>query len=155
MNFKLLQKHVSALTRLSVTPQRLNNRTSTINVKLAGCANLPPISCLQHETFLPNAYFFSIIYEACHFPLPKASPYQRGCPNLPNFEAHPDSVFLAAVFKCTPPRLKGLFKSREKFHFAIHVAFSSVFLGYIKKKKAAKKFLLILTMSRFITHARE
>lgn len=93
LNFKLLQKHVSALTRLSVTPQRLDNRTSTINVKLAGCANLPPISCLQHETFLPNAYFFSIIYEACHFPLPKASPYQRGCPNLPNFEAHPDSVF--------------------------------------------------------------
>lgn len=71
LNFKLLQKHVSALTHLSVTLQRPDNSTSTINVKLGGCANLPPISCLQRQTSLSNVYFFSIIYEACHFPCQK------------------------------------------------------------------------------------
>lgn len=71
LNFKLLQKHVSALTHLSVTLQRPDNSMSTINVKLGGCANLPPISCLQRQTFLPNVYFFCIIYEACLFPCQK------------------------------------------------------------------------------------
>lgn len=71
LNFKLLQKHVSALTHLSVTLQRPDNSASTINVKLGGRANLPPISCLQHQTSLSNVYFFSIIYEACHFPCQK------------------------------------------------------------------------------------
>lgn len=51
LNIKLLQKHVSALAHLSVTLQRLDKSASTINVKLAGCANLPPASCLQRQTF--------------------------------------------------------------------------------------------------------
>lgn len=71
LNFKLLQKHVSALAHLSVTLQHPDNSTSTINVKLGECANFTPISCLQQQTFLSNVLFFSIIHEACHFPCQK------------------------------------------------------------------------------------
>lgn len=83
LNIKLLQKHVSALAHLSVTPLRLDNSTRPINEKPRRCANLPPISCLEHQTFPSTIFFFSITYEACHFPLPGAASVPHGCPNLP------------------------------------------------------------------------
>lgn len=51
LNIKLLQKHVSALAHLSVSLQRPDKSASTINVKLAGCANLPLVSLLTASDF--------------------------------------------------------------------------------------------------------
>lgn len=93
LNFILPQKHVSGLTRLSVTPQHADNSTRVINVKLQRCANLPPISCLQYRTRPITCVFFSIMYEACHFPCQKASPYQQGMSQFGSFGAHPNLVF--------------------------------------------------------------
>lgn len=89
LNIKLLQKHVSALSHLSVTLLRLDNSTHPINEKPHRCANLPPISCFEHQAFPSTIFFFSITYEACHFPLPGAASIPRGCPNLPIWKQIP------------------------------------------------------------------
>lgn len=70
---------------------RLDKSTSTINVKLAGCANLPLVSQLRVSDFLLKQTFFLIFYHnrwGVAFPVPKATSHPKECPNLPILEAY-------------------------------------------------------------------
>lgn len=91
LNIELLQKHVSALTHLSVILQRFDNGTSAINVKLGGCANLPQFPAHSIRLCLPTCRIFSIIYEPCHFPCQKHLHIHKHTQSA-NFDAHSNLV---------------------------------------------------------------